>query len=129
MSDEIPTRQEMFNRAVRGLRAQDWRKAAPKFHEPGPGCQYLTAGGDRCAWGHVDPENTGDTQLGGTVNALRDKGIGLAALLPVEDMGFAVDLQRAHDNVDNADCPSNKEAMQTALRNVAEAYNLIYPED
>lgn len=109
----ILTRQEMFDRAWRGLASQGWRRAAA-----GSRCAYLTADGCRCAWGWVDPEGTAD-QLG-TVRDLHTEGIGIAARLSHEDLIFAATLQSAHDL-------SSDDALQEDMRQFAFQRGLTVP--
>lgn len=85
------TKQEMFDRAVSGLRAQEWRRA---MSGSGIDCEYLAPNGDRCAWGHVDHSSAGNY---GDVEDLNRDGIGLASELAQDELDFAMELQMAHD--------------------------------
>lgn len=115
--EEIPSRQEMFDRAFRGLRAQGFERCAANHY----GCLYEDLNtGRRCAWGHVDASLTGADS--GSVWHLRREKIGLAARIPLNDVDFAMALQRAHDN---AMGPGN---MEELLRNVAERFGLTVPD-
>lgn len=73
-----------------GLRAQEYRRAV--YAEL---CVYEAPNGDRCAWGHVDKSLTRKFTAG--VFSLANRGIGLAARLPYEDLGFASRMQQVHD--------------------------------
>ena len=109
------TKQEMFDRAVRGLRSQGY-KASTK----GGICRYSNDDGCRCAWGWVDPSLT-SAQLG-TIHTLRKDKIGVAADLDSEGAMFAYQLQGAHDL---ADGPLD---MENRLRAFGEKYLLTWPE-
>lgn len=153
---EIPSRQEMFNRAWNGLKGQGWKTSTFK---DGRGCSYDGPDGRKCAWGWVDPEGTKDDptkgdptkgvtynprwtktgQLSGTVLTLRIEGIGLAALIPNEDEGFIAQLQSVHDgaregheaDLVNED-PATKwymaSSMEQRMRLFAREYGLSIPE-
>lgn len=111
------TRQEMLDRAVRGLRSQGWRPAMAAG-----ACRYLTPDGLRCAWGHVDPEGT----AGSGTTPVRRLSVGVAATLESADLVFAERLQLCHD------WPAlNRTAwsMEELFRKLAAEYNLIYPEE
>ena len=95
---EIPSRQEMYSRAVRGLAGQGWK---PSYISGTMGltCMYRTENDHRCAWGHVDPKGTGHSGIGNTtVIGLAGQSIGLAARLTPDDLVFARRLQCAHDD-------------------------------
>ncbi len=114
----IPSIQELFDRAWNGLAAQKWRKATTGR---GLTCVYLAANGDRCAWGHADPEGTAG-QIAG-VGSLRVDGVGIAGHLDDRGFHFATMLQRAHDA-----CQID-ESMADRLRAVAKAFDLTVPDD
>lgn len=89
----VPTYQEMFDRAYRGLAAQGFHQAATMI---GSCVYYDPMTGRRCAWGHVDPvgtQNVGSV----TLRALHQLGLGLARELNEREILFAQDLQAAHD--------------------------------
>lgn len=120
------TRQEMFTRAVVGLRNQGFRQARmpdPEptgFEEDETVCAYLAANGDRCAWGHVDPiEDL--VGVNGSVLKLHNDGIGIAADLDDDGLLFANRLQLAHDR---GYTPTE---MEEKLRKVGVDYNLEWP--
>lgn len=90
------TKQEMFDRAYRGLASQWWKRAF------GPsGCVYQTDDGRRCAWGWVDMSL--DRSHRGGVERLRDRKVGLAGELPDDLFQFADELQVCHDACCNVD--------------------------
>lgn len=111
------TKQDMFDRAVRGLRAQGWRRS---FNPEVSRCSYKAPDGKRCAWGHVDPSLD---DVSGTVYDLRKLQIGLAAGLDDPALRFATLLQQCHDG---AICP---EYMEERFRQVAKEHALTWPEE
>lgn len=120
------TNQEMFDRAVKGLRAQGWEPARLQ----GEGCKYSLPtddGGElRCAWGHVDPSLGPD--IGGTVMTLRRLKIGLAAELDDDGETFAWTLQVAHDGV-AAHMLAPKVHMEKKFRELGVNAGLTWPEE
>lgn len=88
---KLPTRQEMFDRAARGLRKQGFLRSMS-----GTACAYDDGAGKRCAWGHVDKILTSEDGTAG-IYRLRQRGYSLASRLLVGDVGFAADLQDVHD--------------------------------
>lgn len=112
------TKQEMFDRAVRGLASQGWERAVDEEGR----CQYQDATGKRCAWGWVD-RSLDETTPFGSVLSLRRSKIGLAAELDDEHEDFAGFLQTAHD----IDRPVSRRI--TAFVDLAEKYNLTWPSD
>lgn len=92
------SRQEMLDRAVKGLRSQGWERCIA----PSGACHYFL-NDKRCAWGWVDPEGTyrGGNVPVGDLYTIRREGIGLAADLPAADVDFAYELQRCHDDRGN----------------------------
>lgn len=120
---EIPSRQEMFNRAVRGLASQGFERCY------GEGiCQYQS-GAKRCAWGWVD--TTLGPSVRGTVNDLRSDGMGLAALIPYDDVQFARELQQAHDMANRGPCGELEVAatMKRGLQAMMPRFGVTWPED
>lgn len=106
----------MFDRSVRGLRSQGFRQAR------GDGVtqadyKYVNDAGMRCAWGWVDDALT--AAHSGTVMSL---GVGVAATLGDEDLVWARDLQRVHDN------NSYPVAMEVKLRQFAVTHELVFLE-
>lgn len=117
----VLSRQEMFNRAFLGLQSQGWKRAltVPWAQEDvNTGCVYQTEESLRCGWGWVDPENTpGHTAY---ISGLRERGVGLAAVLSPEDLAFAQELQKVHDN-------NRASELERAMRNFATHNNLTVP--
>lgn len=124
----LPSAQEMFDRAVRGLRTQGFKRAAADDSDPehDATCHYEFKDPQgrvlRCAWGHVDHSIYGGVE--GSVDTLRSTCHGLAAFLRVDDgsLEFARGLQAAHDNHPD---PS---AMEAALRDLGRRSGLSWPE-
>lgn len=125
---ETLSRQEMFNRAWNGLRSQGWKLANRAIEgipdEPGnpmPNCMYLTPDGRRCAWGWVDTSlNEKDV---GTVRGLYHYRRGIAGQLTYEDVNWALELQRTHDDA------SSSAAMVANLALFAQKYSLTIPSE
>ena len=112
--------QEMLDRAVRGLRAQGFKRSMRNQFEGDNACAYGSADGCRCAWGHVDPSVA--PNAGGGVYSLAISGYGVARHLDDDGLEFARRLQQAHDSGYTPD------VMEKNLRKHAEHYGLIYPE-
>jgi hypothetical protein len=121
---EIPSFQEMFTQAVRGLARQDWVKCRAITQDANGDhpCVYTSADGQRhCAWGWVDTSlHYGAT---GDVKSLKRKGLGIAAYLDDEGLAFAYALQHAHDG------STGPSMMREAFRAVASKYDLAWPSD
>ncbi len=120
-SDEVPSNQEMFDRAVRGLASQGWQKSESDDRHHGTLCVYRKEMPDgsvrHCAWGWVDPEGTAHNP-DGSVETLYANGTGLAASHSGMNLMFARNLQRSHDNSSDAG------SMVLAFRALAERYGL-----
>ncbi len=132
MNNEVPSRQEMFNRAWNGIKAQDWRQSAV-ISNGGVLCKYLMPNGDRCAWGHVDT-SVGDRR--GTVKCLARSGIGVAAFLDGDDLEFAYRLQEAHDFITGSSSSWDEmypeyqgASMEQRLRAFAKKEGLTIPDE
>ena len=110
------TKQEMFNRAVRGLRSQGWEQA---YSNERGSCVYETEDGKRCAYGWIDPSLGRETI--GSVQTLCYRKIGLAAELDRIAILFAEELQMAHDT------SKNSEHMRTKFVMLAEIHGLTWP--
>lgn len=131
MSEPMLTKQEMFDRAVRGLASQGFEQCTFLPGSNGymnSSCAYSYTRDDgfimHCAWGWVDPEGTVSLLAG--VRTLRVNKCGLAAHLSEEDtdpQGFAARLQRAHDRSFGRDDMVNK------LSSVACDFQLTWPAD
>lgn len=117
----MPSTQEMFDRAYRGLHSQGFRRCVSGSGQ----CLYAAPSSDgagpetwHCAWGWVDP-----TVLGrrGSVTDLAHDLIGLAGRLDPPGLRFAIGLQRAHDSGYTPD------GMRRNLEWVAERHFLVLP--
>lgn len=111
------TNQEIFDKAVRGLRGQDFETCA----KDGICVLFDPDTGMRCAWGHVDPENT-KGHSNGTVEELVKARVGVAATLTTDQVEFGTALQIAHDR---SDTPHE---MVGRLRALATQFNLSASE-
>lgn len=112
------TMQELFNKAVLGLRAQGWERGVGV---PGT-CVYLNWKGNRCAYGHMmSVEFLGtlhDEDWMMVSECIMDKYM----TAPGRELReFVSDCQRAHDK---SICPDD---MERRMRAVAEKYNLTFP--
>ena len=109
------TIQEMFDKAVRGLAGQGWRRSAAEYG----GCMYHSPNGDRCAWGHVDPEGTKGQSM--YVSGLARAGTGIAGQLTNDELTFVEAIQRAHDFGPVSEMPLR-------FKRLGERYGLAWPE-
>lgn len=114
-SPTVPTRQEMFDRAVRGLRSQGFARCT--LHNM---CSYDDGQGHHCAWGWVDRGIP--SGAAGSVMTLKKSNIGIAALLSDKDLDLAQALQNAHDLAEH---PAD---LESRLRAFGEKYGLVWPE-
>jgi hypothetical protein len=108
------SKQEMFNRAFLGLRSQNFEKCTDRNGQ----CVYYWKG-KHCAWGWVDQSLSNEF---GSVTDLREHGVGEAANLDFENLGFAIRLQQCHDGA------FNSEAMKDNLLHFAETQGLEVPK-
>lgn len=116
------TRQEMFNRAVVGLRSQGWVQSNidGPFSGSAQSCAYVK-GDLRCAWGWVDRSLTAANN--GTVGSLAYAKIGVAAELIDDHLTFAGDLQQLHD------LATSTANMEARFRSFGAYHQLTWPED
>lgn len=121
------TKQEMFERAVRGLASQGWEQS----QDPDNGqCLYATVAEDglvlrRCAPGASPPDGTAGHESM-TVIDLRAHRIGVAAELSDEDAVFAQELQQVHDG-QGSRAPAIE--MRRAYAKFGYHHGLKWPED
>lgn len=116
------TIQEVFDKAVRGLRDQGWRKASVGGDWISGACKYRTSSGLRCAIGHVIPDEKYSPKLEGRSAYDVAHHIGLV----IEDMpsGFFLNrLQECHDQA------LNRLDMHRRFRAFAARYGLEFPAD
>lgn len=111
--------QEMFNRAVIGLRSQGFERC--RTPDEG-GCAYSNSDGTKhCAWGWVD--STLGPEVESYIDNLAERRIGVAGDLNLRELDFARQLQQAHDDSKTPD------SMQQSLRGVARIWSLQFPEE
>ena len=114
------TRQEIFDIAWTGLKAQDFTQSAANEY----GCLYRGPNGLRCAIGHCISDEEYQEVFEGT-GILADGGhsIRKAARISADDLGFVGDLQAAHDENPAPD------AMKEAFLDLALRYSLTVPSE
>jgi len=120
------TKQQMFERSVRGLAAQNWTRAML-----GGECVYRTPGGLGCALGVLMSRREAAACDAARWRARRDRPHGVT-YGPVSTevasgsglLGLAVSLQAAHDT-----CDTGPDDLRRALARVGEACGLAWPED
>ena len=88
MSKQMMSKQEMFNRAYRGLASQGWVRSIDSS-----GCVYKNERGHRCAWGWVDLSLDAND-----IGPVADLNAGIAADLGFNELVFATQLQNLHDS-------------------------------
>jgi len=87
------TKQEMFDRAYRGLSKQKWKQS-----KRGDSCVYNGPNGTHCAYGWIDRKIPAKFNSDCSINTLYQEKIGVAATLDSEMILFACELQAAHDD-------------------------------
>lgn len=114
---EKPSNQEMYTRAVTGLRSQGFARCQVNGESLyGDGC------GKFCAWGWVDPETASDPKYSRYfVNGLMADGVGVAAGLDLAGITFARQLQWCHDD------SATPATMERRLRQLGEREGLTWP--
>lgn len=115
------TRQEMFDKAVRGMASQGFERCSRPSRRGEPGdyvCAY-TDGCSHCAWGWVD-ESLED--IDASISTLQIQAIGLAGELDAATVKWAQELQECHDN------GGTPESMVRRLREFAREHNLTFPD-
>jgi hypothetical protein len=121
-------KQELFNRAVAGLAAQGFTRAAQQTTYGM--CVYRAESGKKCAFGHLIPDDKYDATWEG--KSPSREMIELVVGGPIDPWSFETlffyDLQRAHDNAytPQGDAP---EEMKKNLRAFAGKYNLEIPQE
>jgi hypothetical protein len=111
-------RQEMFTRAVTGLRSQGFQRCQINGESVyGDGC------GKFCAWGWVDPVTASKPEYSKYfVNGLMADRVGVAATLDLVGITFARALQWCHDD------SATPGTMERRLRQLGERERLVWPE-
>jgi hypothetical protein len=132
MKETNMTKQEMFDRAWKGLKSQGFKRCMKP--ESGRACVYADGKGNHCAWGWVDPEGTVDKNgvpFNGGIAEIRHRSGTLAAeMFGDEDMNnpsalyaFAEQLQRCHD------LSKNEKDMESTPRVFAMLWCIRIPYD
>lgn len=126
------TRQEMFDKAVRGLHAQGYRRAVVRDDEGGTACRYRAHGGLRCAVGHLIPDELYKRSFNGCALPAAAGGdlsgfprallAALDAICSRDQWPFLKELQRCHDNSETP------EEVRERLANFAKRHRLTFPE-
>jgi len=125
------TKQQMFERSVRGLAAQNWARAML-----GGACVYRTPGGLGCALGVLMSRR--EAVACDAARWLCDARWPTARYGPVSTavasdsglVGLAVSLQAAHDACGTgSDDMLTRLQLRRALARVGEAWSLEWPED
>jgi hypothetical protein len=105
------TKQELFDKMVRGLHVQDWERSMREgsvYH-----CAYLGAGGRKCAIGHLLSE----------VEAIQESQT-VSDLCPDHPyIEFLVTCQRAHD------LSVKPDEMWERFKRIAKEHSLTFPSD
>lgn len=112
------TKQEMFNRAVRGLRSQGFTRCGVN-HPTGWESLY-TDGEKRCAWGWVDTSLKQSDSTYFVEDLAADK-VGIAPGLDVDLLTFAKQLQWCHDD------SQTPQLMERRLKKLGEREKLVWP--
>ena len=111
------SKQEMFDRAVSGLRSQGFERCQVNGESV-----YGDSEGRHCAWGWVDPVvSTKPEYCRYFVTGLMTDGVGLAASQDLTGIAFATQLQWCHDD---SRTPST---MERRLRQLGEREELVWP--
>ena len=111
-------KQEMFSRAVTGLRSQGFRQCLDD-HPESPEPVYAHTDGRRCAWGWVDRSLTPNHDSTFFVDELH---AGIAPRMTMDELEFARELQWCHDD------SRTPAAMERRLRRLGEREKLRWPE-
>jgi hypothetical protein len=106
------TKQELFDKMVRGLHAQGWevsRVEGSTYY-----CAYRGAGGRKCAIGHLLSE----------VEAIQYEGQTVSDLCPDHPhIEFLVTCQQAHD------FSTHPDVMHEWFKRIAKKHSLTFPSD
>lgn len=126
------TRQEAFDKAVRGLASQNWELSMSDpdpgaVHNAGAVCAYRGVGGRRCAIGWLisDKEYFAGME-GESVRSVKLRDVKALERPHTERkdtwVNFLLDLQHVHDDSGSPD------AVKQRMRAFANKYNLTWPE-
>lgn len=111
------TKQEMFNRAVVGLRSQGFERCVNAYSEP----LYCDSSGKHCAVGWIDTDLRAD-QSTWFVDDLAIETKGVLSHMTIDELEFARQLQWCHDE---ATTPA---IMERRLKRLGERLKLTWPQ-
>lgn len=126
------TRQQLFDNALNGIRAQGHRASGTCEHGDYFECLYIAPSGDRCAIGHSIPESITYDQLdelGVNSNTAPSTLVGHLPELERVFNGmdtswrFLSDLQAVHDNIVNH---HDAEQFESEMAELAQKCELVY---
>lgn len=117
VKDNMISKQEMFNRSVRGLRGQGFKRCTvndePVYND-GEGCH--------CAWGWVDQSITSEPKNNAYyIQDLANDRVGIACQQDMYQLEFAAQLQWCHDT------SYNPASMERRLRQLGLREGLKWP--
>lgn len=140
------TKQEIFDKALNGLRSQNYAKSTKS---PNSGsCAYRGHNGLKCAIGHCVDDDTlaaamddgldtwqgasmaGATNIGDLISSSDftfSMHHELVALFDPADRSFLTHLQSAHDSMNGPEA-IRQDQFESAMESIAIRYNLIYKE-
>ena len=111
-----PTRQDIFNTAYAGLKAQGFKQSLD-----GRGyCRYRGEDGCKCAVGHLIPDERYNSSFEGS-GVTYTPISSAAGVEDIDDINFLREMQIAHDQ---NDLP---QLMEAKLRTLAEKHGLMVP--
>lgn len=122
------TKQEMFERVVRGLAAQGWERSVdPDDEDPDDGllCLYRGPGGRKCAAGHLIADEHYRSFLEDCGSVWPEGAVAealIASGVPKELLDVVAELQQIHD------CGVLPGGMHASFRRFAKYYDLTWPE-
>lgn len=123
------TRQEMFEKAVRGLHAQGYAQSRASHNGRDPSCAYRGVDDRRCAVGHLIPDEAYQSTLEGYSPCVDVDGPNFVARTLItlgvapDDIDWLRNLQGEHDG------GRTPEEMRANLLHFAKAHGLTFPKD
>lgn len=128
------TKQEIFDRVLNGIRGQNYRQSQNEVEEV---CLYISSNGDRCAVGHLLPEDIIERikVIGLDANRSRIPVLmsryfpELRRLFSPKDMLFLRALQAIHDCIHEKAAQlevAHREIFEHDMSYLAKTHNLIY---
>lgn len=121
------TQQEIFNKAYRGLKSQNFQQSRPRTLQY---CVYRSPDGLKCAIGHLIPDELYTPAMeifSNTETTISFNMILEVCGIPAEHASFATKLQQAHDYNQEVDGTINND-MESRLKSFARFYHLTVPE-